>query len=147
MFYRTIRMMEHGLKPAYVFDGKPPEMKADELEKRRERRQETEKEMSKAKEEGDTERVNKLERRMVRVTPEQNEQCKELLRAMGVPVVDAPAEAEAQCAELARKGKVYAAGTEDMDALTFGSTVLLRHLTFSEVKKVPIKVDSLLSLL
>lgn len=52
----------------------------------------------------------------------------------------APCEAEAQCAELVKTGKVYAVGTEDMDALTFGSTVLLRHLTFSEARKMPIKV-------
>ncbi len=34
---------------------------------------------------------------------------------------------------------MYAVGTEDMDTLTFGSTVLLRHLTFSEARKMPIK--------
>ncbi len=34
---------------------------------------------------------------------------------------------------------MFAVGTEDMDALTFGSTVLLRHLTFSEARKMPIK--------
>jgi 5'-3' exonuclease len=50
----------------------------------------------------------------------------------------APGEAEAQCAELARAGKVYAAGSEDMDTLTFHTPVLLRHLTFSEAKKMPI---------
>lgn len=27
-FYRTIRIVENGIKPAYVFDGKPPELKA-----------------------------------------------------------------------------------------------------------------------
>jgi hypothetical protein len=27
-FYRTIRIAENGIKPAYVFDGKPPELKA-----------------------------------------------------------------------------------------------------------------------
>jgi flap endonuclease-1 len=27
-FYRTIRMVEHGIKPMYVFDGKPPDLKA-----------------------------------------------------------------------------------------------------------------------
>ena len=31
MFYRTIRLVENGLKPVYVFDGKPPEMKSDEV--------------------------------------------------------------------------------------------------------------------
>lgn len=48
-------------------------------------------------------------------------------------------QAEAQCAELVKAGKVYAVGTEDMDALTFGTKVLLRHLTFSEARKMPIK--------
>lgn len=57
---------------------------------------------------------------------------------MGVPYVDAPCEAEAQCAELCRGGKVFAAGSEDMDTLTFGSPVMLRHLTFSEARKMPI---------
>ena len=50
------------------------------------------------------------------------------------PVLQAPCEAEAQCAALVKAGKVYATGTEDMDALTFGSSVLLRHLTFSEAR-------------
>lgn len=27
-FYRTIRMVDHGIKPCYVFDGKPPELKS-----------------------------------------------------------------------------------------------------------------------
>lgn len=48
-------------------------------------------------------------------------------------------QAEAQCAELVKGGKVYAVGTEDMDTLTFGANVLLRHLTFSEARKMPIK--------
>jgi len=49
-------------------------------------------------------------------------------------LLQAPCEAEAQCAALVKAGKVYAVGTEDMDALTFGSSVLLRHLTFSEAR-------------
>ncbi len=52
MFYRTIRMIENGIKPVYVFDGKPPQMKSKELEKRLERRTEAEAEMSKAAEAG-----------------------------------------------------------------------------------------------
>ncbi|KAI6178752.1 Flap endonuclease 1 [Aphelenchoides besseyi] len=143
MFYRTIRMMENGLKPILVFDGKPPEMKSEELDKRREKREEAEKLLETAKEQGDTEGIEKQQRRLVKVTQEQGDQCKALLRAMGVPVVEAPSEAEAQCAELVKKGKAYATGTEDMDALTFGSNVLLRHLTFSEAKKMPIQEYSL----
>ncbi|XP_033126076.1 flap endonuclease 1-like [Anneissia japonica] len=138
MFYRTIRMIENGIKPLYVFDGKPPDMKSGELTKRKERREEAEKQLEKAKSEGDVETMNKFERRLVRVSPIHNEECQTLLKCMGVPFVKAPGEAEAQCAELVKAGKVYAVGTEDMDALTFGSNVLLRHLTSSEAKKLPV---------
>ncbi|CAJ0571256.1 unnamed protein product, partial [Mesorhabditis spiculigera] len=139
MFYRTIRMIDNGIKPVYVFDGKPPDLKSGELEKRKERRDEAEKLLAEAKEKGDAEAADKFERRLVRVTKDQNEEVKRLLRLMGVPVVEAPCEAEAQCAALAKAGKVYGAATEDMDALTFGASVLLRHMTFSEAKKMPIK--------
>merc|ERR1711997_250848 len=75
----------------------------------------------------------------VKVSKEHVEDVKKLLKFMGVPFVSAPCEAESQCAELVKKGKVWAVGTEDMDALTFGTKVLLRHLTFSEARKMPIK--------
>uniref|UniRef100_A0A0K0F8L7 Flap endonuclease 1 n=1 Tax=Strongyloides venezuelensis TaxID=75913 RepID=A0A0K0F8L7_STRVS len=138
-FYRTIRMMEAGIKPVYVFDGKPPELKSHELDKRTERRAEAEASLKEAKDKGDTAGVEKYEKRLVRVTKEQNDECKRLLSLMGVPYVDAPCEAEAQCAELCKKGKVFATATEDMDALTFGSNILLRHLLAPESKKIPIQ--------
>eukprot|EP00958_Prasinococcus_capsulatus_P013426 scaffold1385_cov403-Prasinococcus_capsulatus_cf.AAC.2 len=46
---------------------------------------------------------------------------------MGIPVWEAPSEAEAECAALCAAGKVYAAATEDMDTLTFGSPLLARY--------------------
>ncbi|XP_059143090.1 flap endonuclease 1-like [Physella acuta] len=139
MFYRTIRMVENGIKPVYVFDGKPPDMKSGELAKRKEKRDEVQKELERAEEAGDEENVDKFSRRLVKVTREHNDECKKLLHLMGIPYVEAPCEAEAQCAALVKAGKVFATGTEDMDSLTFGSTVVLRHLTFSEARKLPIK--------
>ncbi|KAJ3375954.1 Elongation of fatty acids protein 2 [Allomyces arbusculus] len=138
LFYRTLRMIDNGIKPVYVFDGKPPTMKSGELAKRLEKRQEAEKTVAEAEEKGDQETADKFRRRTVKVTREHNDDCKKLLRLMGVPYVEAPCEAEAQCAALAKSGKVYAAGSEDMDTLTFGAPVLLRHLTFSEARKTPI---------
>lgn len=147
MFYRTIRLMDNGIKPVYVFDGKPPDMKSGELAKRAERREEAQKSLDKAKEAGDEADMEKFNRRLVRVTKEHANEAKELLRLMGVPYVEAPCEAEAQCAALVKAGKVFATATEDMDALTFGTNILLRHLTFSEARKMPIheiKHDKLL---
>ncbi|KAI6113994.1 PIN domain-like protein [Pisolithus sp. B1] len=142
-FYRTIRIAENGIKPAYIFDGRPPELKAGVLSKRLERREEAKAEGEEAKETGTAEDVDRFTRRTVKVTREHNEECQKLLRLMGIPVVIAPSEAEAQCAELARGGKVYAAGSEDMDTLTFNTPILFRHLTFSEAKKAPISEISL----
>ncbi len=88
IFYRTIRMLENGLKPVYVFEGKPPNLKSGELAKRSERREENAKELSKAEELGDTEAIEKFSRRLVKVTPQHNEDCKNLLRLMGIPVVE-----------------------------------------------------------
>ncbi|KJA17991.1 hypothetical protein HYPSUDRAFT_169773 [Hypholoma sublateritium FD-334 SS-4] len=137
-FYRTIRIVENGIKPAYVFDGKPPEMKKGVLSKRFEKREEAKAEGEEAKETGTVEDMDRFSRRTVKVTREHNEECRRLLKLMGIPVIIAPSEAEAQCAELARGGKVFAAGSEDMDTLTFSAPILFRHLTFSEAKKQPI---------
>ena len=55
--------------------------------------------------------------------------------------LQAPCEAEAQCAAMVKAGVVYATATEDMDSLTFGSNIMLRHLTTSEAKLVDIYMD------
>ncbi|OAL31120.1 flap endonuclease 1, variant [Fonsecaea nubica] len=139
MFYRTLRMVDNGIKPLYVFDGAPPKLKSGELAKRFARKNEASDQHEEAKETGTAEEVEKFSRRTVRVTREHNEECRRLLKLMGIPYIVAPTEAEAQCAVLARAGKVYAAASEDMDTLTFNSPILLRHLTFSEQRKEPIQ--------
>ncbi|KAJ5377769.1 Flap endonuclease 1 [Penicillium cataractarum] len=139
MFYRTLRMVDNGIKPLYVFDGAPPKLKSGELAKRGARKAEAAEAHEEAKETGTAEEIEKFSRRTVRVTREHNAECKKLLKLMGIPYIDAPTEAEAQCAVLARAGKVYAAASEDMDTLCFEAPILLRHLTFSEQRKEPIQ--------
>ncbi|KAI4481701.1 PREDICTED: flap endonuclease 1 [Polistes canadensis] len=138
-FYRTIRLVDQGIKPVYVFDGKPPDLKGGELAKRAEKREEAQKLLQAAEEAGNAEEVDKFNRRLVKVTKIHSDEAKQLLKLMGIPYVDAPCEAEAQCAALVKGGKVYATATEDMDALTFGCDILLRRLTFSEARKMPVQ--------
>jgi len=135
MLTRTIRLMENGIKPVYVFDGKPPELKLNELHARRAKRDEANANLQAALAADDAEQVLKSVKQTVRVTREQNEETKTLLRLMGVPVVEAPSEAEATCAALCRDGKVYAAATEDADCLTFGTKILIRNLMAAESQK------------
>ena len=137
--FQTTRMIKNGIKPVYVFDGKPPTMKSGELDKRSMKRVDAEVALEKAIAAGNAKEIDKQSRLLVKVSDEHVEDCKTLFKLMGVPFVAAPCEAESQCAELVKKGKVHAVGTEDMDALTFGTSVLLRHFTIFEAPKMPIK--------
>eukprot|EP00903_Cladosiphon_okamuranus_P016676 g15377.t1 len=141
MFNRTIRMLSKGVKPCYIFDGKPPQLKGGELAKRTAKRAKAEAELKVATESDDKNDIDRFSKRLVRVTRDHNEDCKKLLSLMGVPVVTAPSEAEAQCAALAREGVVYGTATEDMDALTFQTPKLLRRMTFSGVSQPILEVD------
>ena len=138
IFYRTIKLMESGMKPIYVFDGKPPAFKSEELQKRREKARLAEEALKKATEAGDQDEIEKYSKRTVRATKQHSLEVMRLLRLMGVPVVQATGEAEATCATMARAGLCYATGTEDMDALTFGTPVLVRNLHKSEAQKLPL---------
>lgn len=131
MFNRTIRYLTEGIKPVFVFDGKPPTMKSGELLKRREKRSQAQAAMAVAVESQNVPEMDKQAKRLVRASTKDSTDCMRLLTLMGVPVVAAPCEAEAQAAHLAKTGLVYAVGTEDMDALTFATPVLVRKLTFA----------------
>ncbi|CAN1219274.1 Flap endonuclease 1 [Linum perenne] len=138
MFNRTIRLLEAGIKPLYVFDGQPPDLKKQELAKRYSKRADATEDLKEAVEAGNKDDIEKFSKRTVKVTKQHNDDCKKLLRLMGVPVIEAPSEAEAQCAALCKSGKVYAVASEDMDSLTFGATIFLRHLMDPSSRKIPV---------
>ena len=134
IFYRTIKLIEAGIKPVYVFDGKPPSLKKNELKKRNERQEQA---LAELKLTDNPEETEKHEKRSVRATKEQSNDIIKLLTLMGVPVIKAPCEAEATCAALVKEGKAYATATEDMDSLTFGSTKVIRHINSNDQNKQP----------
>lgn len=125
-------LLEHDLHPAFVFDGEVLDLKEDEMERRRERRQEAEQRLEAAREAGDEALAARLRARTQRLTPTILETSRELLALLDLPVVEAPAEAEAQAAHLARRGDADHVGTEDYDALLFGAPTTLRKLTTSD---------------
>lgn len=140
VFYRTINLLEEGIIPIYVFDGKPPEFKMQEIEKRRKAREEARKKMEQIKSEQlpvYKHELKKYAQASISLTNEMVNQAKELLKAMGIPVVQAPSEGEAEAAFLNQKGYSYAAGSQDYDSLLFGAIRLIRNLTVSGKRKLP----------
>jgi len=123
------KFLEHDMVPVFVFDGGVTDLKDDEVARRREERERREEQLEKARERGDSTEVARLDSQTQRLTDTIVDTTRELLSLLDVPVVDAPAEGEAQAAHMARTGAVDYAGTEDYDALLFGSPLTLRQLT------------------
>ncbi|USG99059.1 flap endonuclease-1 [Thermococcus argininiproducens] len=137
LFYRTINLTEAGIKPVYVFDGKPPEFKKKELEKRAEAREEAREKWELALARGDLEEAKKYAQRASKVNELLIEDAKKLLELMGIPWVQAPSEGEAQAAYMASKGDVWASASQDYDSLLFGTPKLVRNLTITGRRKLP----------
>ena len=137
LLYRTASLIEAGIEPVFVFDGKPHELKMGTINERRERREKAEKEWQKAVEEGDTRKAFTKAQQTSRMTPEILESSKELIGLLGLPVVHAPSDGEAQGAYMCAKGDVYASASQDFDSLLFGAPRLLRNVTITGRRKVP----------
>lgn len=136
IFYRNINLLSEGIKLVYVFDGKPPDLKYKTHEKRKSARNVASEKYESARGEEDFDKMKSYSSQMVRLNDEMIEESKELLVAMGIPVVQAPSEGEAEAAYLSRiKDSVYASVSQDYDSLLFGAKRLVRNLTLSRKRK------------
>ncbi len=135
LFYRNINLLNEGLKLVYVFDGKMPSLKRSTIGKREEVKEKARKRYEEARKKEDIEVMRKYSQQLARLTPEIKEESKELLEAMGIQVVQAPSEAEAQASYMCKKRKVYAVASQDYDALLFSTPRLLQNLTLARKRK------------
>ena len=135
LFYRTTKLMAVGVKPIYVFDGKMPEFKRATAAQRRDVRAEAAREWKEALARGDLEEARKYAQRASELTDEMIRDSKHLLKALGVPAIQAPSEGEALCSLMVQKGDVYAAATQDYDSLLFGCDRLVRNLSITGKRK------------
>ena len=129
LFNRITNFMSKGIKPVFVFDGKRPELKSAEIEKRRAAKREAEAKYKAAVKAEDVEAMRKYASRFSYLSPEMVEQAKQLLDALGVPVIQAPSEGEAQAAQLVKTGKAWAVASQDYDSLLFGTERLIQNLS------------------
>ena len=139
IFYRTANLLEAGVKPVYVFDGKPPELKTKEIERRIEVKEKAVVEYKAALERGDIVAARKAAQATSKLTGEMVGQAKDVLAALGVPWIQAPSEGEAQATFMTEKGDAWATVSQDYDSLLFGAPRLVRNLTISGRRKLPNK--------
>jgi flap endonuclease-1 len=140
LFYRTTRLItDYGLEFVFVFDGKPPALKQEEIARRRRIKERYDVEHAEALEAGDLAKAYSKATMTSRLTREMNSEARELLRLMGLPVIQAPGEGEAQASHMAASSRVWAAASKDYDCLLFGTPRLLRFLTISGKEFLPSK--------
>jgi len=135
LFSRTTKLMQQGLKLIYVFDGEPPKLKQKEREKRKQSKLEAKKKYLAAVKKENYAEMKKYAARTTRLTDDMIKEAKKLIIALGLPVIDAPSEGEAQAAYLVRKGDAYAVASQDADSLLFGTPKLIRNLSLLGKRK------------
>jgi len=116
LFYRTTHLMRYGIKPAFVFDGLFPVV--GEKYKRI---------------------INKPVKARITSTITEHvvESSKTLIEAIGLPIIQAPTEGEAQAAYMARKGDVWGVASKDFDCLLFNAPRMIQNLTLAKTRKLP----------
>ncbi|MFZ3382620.1 MAG: flap endonuclease-1 [Candidatus Methanoperedens sp.] len=134
--YRTTNLIEEGIKPVFVFDGTPHEFKNKTIEERKKIRANAQEKWDEAKARGEDKEAFKHAQASSRIKGNMIEDAKLLLQIMGMPVIQAPSEGEAQASSIVRDGKAYAAGSQDYDALLFGAPVVVRNLAVTGKRKL-----------
>ncbi|NPV61566.1 MAG: flap endonuclease-1 [Methanotrichaceae archaeon] len=137
LLYRTTNLMEAGVKVAFVFDGQPPSLKSGTLQERAELREKASDAWEEARARGDD--GFKYAQAASRINDEILDDAQRLISAMGLPMVQAPSEGEAQAAYMARRDAVYIVGSQDYDSLLFGAPRVVRNLTITGKRKLPRK--------
>ncbi len=136
ILFRMANFMEKGIKPVFVFDGKPTTLKQATIDERRRVRNEAGAKWKEAVERGDDEEAYKQARSATRVDDTIITTSKELLALMGIPVVQAPGEGEAQASYMVAKGDARYVVSQDYDTLLFGAPLLVRNLTVSGKRRI-----------
>jgi len=137
LLYRTANLVEKGLKLAFVFDGKPPELKEMEIRRRRVLKEEAAVRYERAIKEGKMREARTYAQATSRLKDLMVDDSKRLLDALGVPWIQAPSEGEAQAAFMAARGDVWGVASQDHDSLLFGAPRMTKNLAITGRRKLP----------
>jgi len=126
-----------GIKPVYVFDGKPPSLKSAEIEHRKQIKKDATVKYEKAIKAGDLESARKYAQQTTSMRDSMIVDSKKILGLFGIPVIQAPSEGESTAAHLTKIGQAYASASQDFDSILFGAKKLVRNFTNSGRRKLP----------
>jgi flap endonuclease-1 len=135
LFNRTTSLMEEGLKLVFVFDGKAPDLKLKTWEKRTAIKKEASLKLKEAEEAGNLEDMRKFASRTVKLDKDMISDAKRVITMLGLPIVQAPSEGEAQTAYMVKNGDAYASISQDYDNLIFSCPRLVRNLSIAGKRK------------
>jgi flap endonuclease-1 len=137
LLYRNINFLSLGIKPVWVFDGKPPSLKTAEIERRRQIKKDATVKYEKAIASGEMEEARKYAQQTTAMKDGMVKESKQLLKHFGIPYIDAPSEGEATAAHLTNTGQAYASASQDFDSILLGAKRLIRNFTNSGRRKIP----------
>ena len=137
LFYRNINFLSLGIKPVYVFDGKPPSLKSAEIQRRKQVKKDATIKYEIAISEGNYVEAKKFAQQTSVLRDDMVEESKKFLDLFGIPSIQAPSEGEATAAHLTNTGQAYASASQDFDSLLFGAKRLVRNFTNSGKRKLP----------
>jgi len=139
LFYRNVNLLEAGIRPVYVFDGKPHVLKRGTIDERIAIKVKAQAEYEAALVEGDLERARSKAQQTSRLTGEMVAEARTLLGHLGIPCVQAPSDGEAEASHLVMKGQAAAVASQDFDSLLFGCPIFIRNITLTGRRKLPRK--------
>jgi flap endonuclease-1 len=126
---RATWMLENGIDPVFIFDGRPHQLKMETLAGRRSRKDNANTKWEAAIEAEDMALAKKLGPQTAEYTREMVAQTKRLFDCLGLVWIEAPMEAEGAGAVRCANGEVAAVASQDWDTLLYGSPVMIRNLT------------------
>ncbi len=136
----TKLMAEYSIKPVMVFDGIPNVLKLKTLEERKAQRAKALKEWKEEIEKGDLRKA--FSKAVVSATLDKDlvEDAVNMFKLMGVPIIFAPEDAEAQASYMCSRNDVWAVATQDYDALLYGAPRIVRYVTIQGTEFLPSKM-------
>ncbi|MCE2505032.1 MAG: flap endonuclease-1 [Nitrosopumilaceae archaeon] len=139
LLYRNVNFLSLGIKPVYVFDGKPPSLKTAEIERRKQIKMDATIKYEKAIADGNMEDARKYAQQTTSMKDAMVKESKQILSYFGIPYIEAPSEGEATAAHLTNTGQAYASASQDFDSILCGAKRLVRNFTNSGRRKIPNK--------